>query len=406
MRRKIILVTLFLFCLTFARAQEKLNSFPAPVGFVNDFAGVLDKEAERNLEIKLRESARKQSIEIVVVTIKTTGGKNIFDYSLSLAKKWKVGSKNNPSYGMLLLAAIDDRKYFTQISKSLETIFSNARIGEIQRQFLVPEFKKGDYASGLSNTVNSYLRDFENFQKAKSAALTGKINIKKPDALLASSLQSIVVTTKNWLAIQGEARLFERQNINSVWQAIGKSFPVVVGKNGIVWSADVAYLLKNETREFKTEGDGKSPAGIFALTSAFGTAGKTDKIKLPFTELIEATECVDDVKSSHYNSIVDRNQVGNFDWKSSEKMLAVGAQYDLGVFVEHNQEKQKGAGSCIFLHIWKDSDTGTAGCTAMARENMETILYWLDAKKNPVLIQLPIEDYKKFQITWKLPKLN
>jgi D-alanyl-D-alanine dipeptidase len=99
-------------------------------------------------------------------------------------------------------------------------------------------------------------------------------------------------------------------------------------------------------------------------------------------------------------------QVGNLDWKSSEKMLELVPQYDLGVFVEHNREKQAGAGSCIFLHVWSDAGTGTAGCTAMSRDNMETVLYWLDAKKNPVLIQLPVEDYKKLQTTWKLPKLK
>ena len=99
-------------------------------------------------------------------------------------------------------------------------------------------------------------------------------------------------------------------------------------------------------------------------------------------------------------------KVGNFDWKSSEKMLAVGEQYDLGVFVAHNSERQAGGGSCIFLHIWKDADSPTVGCTAMARENIEKILTFLDAKKNPVLIQLPEDTYTQFQTKWKLPKLT
>ena len=98
-------------------------------------------------------------------------------------------------------------------------------------------------------------------------------------------------------------------------------------------------------------------------------------------------------------------QVGVYDWKSSEKMAEIVPQYDLCGFVEHNFEKQKGAGSCIFLHIWKDAETGTVGCTAMERANIETILARLDPQKNPVLIQLPEVDYKKFQTEWKLPKL-
>jgi D-alanyl-D-alanine dipeptidase len=229
----------------------------------------------------------------------------------------------------------------------------------------------------------------------------------KPLAPFSESLQAVVVTTKDWSAVRGEAQIYERADNKSNWKAVGKSFPVVVGKNGMAWSDGLNELPSDTGRLLmKTEGDGKSPAGIFGLSSAFGTIEKNDRVNLPYTKLEQWTECVDDLKSSQYNRLVNRTKIGNYDWKSSEKMLEIGPQYDLGVFVEHNPEKQSGAGSCIFLHIWKDAKTGTAGCTAMARDNMETILYWLDARKNPVLIQLPAEDYRKFQTYWKLPKLK
>lgn len=234
-----------------------------------------------------------------------------------------------------------------------------------------------------------------------------KIIAPSPVIPYSKSLQAIVVTTENWSAVSGTARFYERGNVKSDWKAVGKSFAVVVGANGMAWSDGLNELPSDTGRLLmKTEGDGKSPAGIFSLSTAFGTADRSGKINLPYTKLEPSTECVDDVKSTHYNRIVDRVKVGNFDWKSSEKMLEIVPQYDLGVFVEHNREKQKGAGSCIFLHIWKNAETGTAGCTAMERENMEAILSRLDARKNPVLIQMPLEDYKKRQTTWKLPKIN
>lgn len=236
--------------------------------------------------------------------------------------------------------------------------------------------------------------------------------IKKPETPkvippYSKSLQAVVVTTPDWNAFQGTAQIFQRKSAKSAWKSVGKSFPVVVGQNGMAWGAGLNELPSDTGRLLmKVEGDGKSPAGIFALTSAFGSAEKAAFIKFPYTKLEEYTECVDDVKSTHYNKIVDRMKVGNFDWKSSEKMLEIGAPYELGVFVEHNSEKQKGGGSCIFLHIWKDEQTGTSGCTAMARENLETVLQTLDLKKNPVLIQLPTDSYTQFQTKWKLPKLK
>ena len=225
------------------------------------------------------------------------------------------------------------------------------------------------------------------------------------EAPYSESLQAVVVATKNWSAVNGTAQRFERENIKSNWKKIGMSFPVVVGRNGMAWSDGLNELPSDTGRLLmKTEGDGKSPAGIFSLRAAFGTAEKSNQIKLPYTRLTEYTECVDDVKSFHYNKIVNRMQVGIYDWKSSEKMLEVGEQYDLGVFVEHNFERQKGAGSCIFLHVWKNETSGTAGCTAMERKNVETVTAWLDPNKNPVLVQFPADTYRQFQTKWKLPK--
>ena len=233
-----------------------------------------------------------------------------------------------------------------------------------------------------------------------------KVEPPKLTVPFSAARQAVVVTTKDWAYVQGNAQLFERGTVKDEWKPVGERFSIVVGKNGMAWSDGLNELPSAaENLLMKIEGDGKSPAGIFSLSSAFGTIAKNEKIKLPFTKLEEWTECVDDVNSKHYNRIVNRMQVGVFDWKSSEKMLEIVPQYDLGVFVEHNSEKQKGAGSCIFLHVWTNNATGTAGCTAMAKADMEKILYWLDAKKNPVLIQLPATQYAKLQTSWKLPKL-
>ncbi len=234
-----------------------------------------------------------------------------------------------------------------------------------------------------------------------------KIEPPRKEIPYAESLQAVVVTTDDWNSVTGTARLFERESRRSNWKAVSETFPVVVGKNGMAWGGGSNYSpIGEESRLIlKREGDGKSPAGIFGLSSAFGTIAKKDQIKLPFTKLDESTECVDDVNSTYYNRIVNRAAVEKFDWKSSEKMFEIVPQYDLGVFVEYNFNKQKGAGSCIFLHVWTNDASGTAGCTAMEKANTEKILYWLDPQKNPVLIQLPKGEYAKGQLSWKLPKI-
>ena len=243
---------------------------------------------------------------------------------------------------------------------------------------------------------------------ASAVSFSGQVKKPEPAAVkvpFTQSLQAVVVTTKDWNSVSGNASLFERKNINSDWKPTGDTFPVVVGANGLAW----AELLNGhmDMVKIKQEGDGNAPAGLFPLTASFGTSSKPNAVELPYTKLDKFTECVDDAKSGFYNRIVNRMQVGNFDWKSSEKMLAVGEQYELGVFVAYNSfPVERGRGSCIFLHIWKDAASGTSGCTAMERRSLERIVAWLSPSKNPYLVQMPQKIYESRRKSWKLPKIK
>lgn len=234
----------------------------------------------------------------------------------------------------------------------------------------------------------------------------GQIKSPQPPPVktpFAESLQAVVVTSMEWEATQGTARLFERTNPRAKWKSVGDQFAVVVGRSGMAWAIDSA---PENITEFKKEGDGKAPAGMFPLTFVFGSATKPEQLEFPYTKIEQFTECVDDPKSTHYNKIVDRMKVGIFDWKSSEKMLEVGEEYGLGVFVAYNSFPVRSEnGSCIFLHVWKDASTPTAGCTAMERLDLERLITWLDASKTPYLVQMPDGELKKFRNKWKLPKI-
>jgi len=198
---------------------------------------------------------------------------------------------------------------------------------------------------------------------------------------------------------------FARPDAQSDWKSVGGPIAVVVGRSGLGWGRGINPPVALPG-PIKQEGDGRSPAGVFSLSSAFGSARPEELpgIKLPYLPLNEFIECVDDPKSGRYNSIVDRTRVPEVEWKSSEKMLEVGAPYRLGVVVEHNgNPRLAGGGSCIFMHIWKGPGSATSGCTAMAPENMELVASWLDPSSYPVLVQLPQHQYNLLKNAWGLP---
>jgi L,D-peptidoglycan transpeptidase YkuD (ErfK/YbiS/YcfS/YnhG family) len=235
----------------------------------------------------------------------------------------------------------------------------------------------------------------------------------KTNDIAGRSTQMIVVTTPEWNAVQGRMQRYERTSPGAAWQPVGDSIAIVVGKSGMAWGSGLIATdsVRASGDPVKREGDGRSPAGVFSLGTAFGYAlDPLTGTKLPYLSLTGSIECVDDVDSSRYNRIVDRSSVTP-DWKSSEHMRETGEAYRWGIVVNHNAianpdgapQPVRGAGSCIFLHIWKDSAHGTAGCTAMQPAQIETLLEWLDPKRTPVLVQLPVDAYARGMKQWGLP---
>lgn len=136
---------------------------PTPTGFVNDYAGVLDAATKQRIEKRLREFKEKSNpqVELAVAIVDTTGDRPIFDYSLQMAREWKIGSKQDDNPSALLLVAISDRKYFTQVGRDLEDELPDGLAGQIQRQYLVPEFKNRNYGKGIEDTMDAYIRTIE-----------------------------------------------------------------------------------------------------------------------------------------------------------------------------------------------------------------------------------------------------
>ncbi len=212
----------------------------------------------------------------------------------------------------------------------------------------------------------------------------------------------IVVTTSDWNNLQGTLTRYERHGKH--WKQIGDKINIVVGKNGLAWDPVLARgNAEAYSGPIKHEGDGRSPAGIFALNrGTFGFAPSLSDAS-NYRSLTPTTECVDDINSRYYGQVVDRLKVKDVDWNSSEKMREV-PQYVWGVIVNYNMDHPVPAdGSCIFLHKWTNSTTGTAGCTAMPVEYIEKIVDWLSRKDDAVLVQLPESEYKRLRSQWQLP---
>ncbi|HEX8749386.1 MAG TPA: TPM domain-containing protein, partial [Pyrinomonadaceae bacterium] len=163
------------------RAQSGGASIPEATGnAVNDFANIIDAETERPLEQTLINLKREQKIEFAVVTVRTTGGQDIFDYTLAVGRKWGVGPQEGSKEGLLLLVAVDDRKYFTLVSRHLQGELPDGIAGSIQRQNLIPAFRAGDYGKGITDTIRAYIDRVAEQRGFSTAGIYAQVDTTRP----------------------------------------------------------------------------------------------------------------------------------------------------------------------------------------------------------------------------------
>ena len=234
-----------------------------------------------------------------------------------------------------------------------------------------------------------------------------------PSPVPAQSRQLLTVTTDTWSATSGHLQRFERRG--RAWRPVGGAVPVRVGRSGMGWGLGLHPPAAAGSGEpVKREGDGRAPAGVFRLSAAFGYAAN-EPTGLPYIPTDGDTECVDDTASQVYNRVTRRTPASA--WGSHEEMRLDAHIYRIGVVVAHNgtgvdaglvpglrgPQTQRGAGSCIFLHVWRTPETATSGCTSMPDAALQGVLAWLDAAAAPVLVQLPRDVYGRLARPWDLP---
>ena len=124
------------------------DDVPSPAGWVNDFAGVISPEYKQKLDSLISELDAKTSAEIAVVTVNSISPFGETEYARLLFDKWKPGKKGKDN-GVLILLAVQERRWRIETGYGVEGILPDGLCGEIGRNYMVPYFKDGQYGLGL-----------------------------------------------------------------------------------------------------------------------------------------------------------------------------------------------------------------------------------------------------------------
>ena len=209
--------------------------------------------------------------------------------------------------------------------------------------------------------------------------------------LPATTDQVLLATTAGWRETAATVRCLQRTP--SGWRVVGVAIAARVGRSGLGWGLGEHVPGAGP---IKREGDGRAPAGVFTLGTAFGYASAApDGLQLAYRQATARDYFVDAPESAAYNEwrqipAGEANEPGQ-RWRSAERMRRDDELYELGLVVNHNPAPAvPGRGSAIFLHVWRGPDQATSGCTAMARADLLRVLTWLRADARPLLVQVPM----------------
>lgn len=164
-----------LFFIAILGAQVAFSQFAIPEKpklqtSVYDYANLLTSEQKSALESKLIQYSDSTSTQIVVITVETINGEDIGILTPKWAHEWGIGQAKEDN-GVLMLLANKERKIWIAPGYGVEHKLTAGITGELVRNIIIPEFKKGDFYGGLdkgSDAIFEVLKGtYKNKEKPK-----------------------------------------------------------------------------------------------------------------------------------------------------------------------------------------------------------------------------------------------
>lgn len=154
--KKIVVLFVLIFAI-FAQAQYQIPEKPSLQTSVYDYAKLLSDNEKTQLEEKLVKYSDSTSTQIVVITIEDLNGDNIETLTPNWGQTWGIGDAEKDN-GIVILLSKNDRKIWISSGYGTEVQLVAGRTGEIIRNVFTPEFKAGNYYSGLDKGTNAIFK--------------------------------------------------------------------------------------------------------------------------------------------------------------------------------------------------------------------------------------------------------
>jgi uncharacterized protein len=109
---------------------------------------ILNESTVAQIDTILTSLEKNTSVQVAVVVLGSIGTSDPFDFSQQLFTTWGIGRKENNN-GLLILFVNDIRTVRFHTGDGIEGVLPDVVCKRIQRDYMVPAFKNGDYQTGM-----------------------------------------------------------------------------------------------------------------------------------------------------------------------------------------------------------------------------------------------------------------
>ncbi|MEO5601256.1 MAG: TPM domain-containing protein [Cyclobacteriaceae bacterium] len=133
-------------------AQSTVESIPNQKlingSYVSNPDNILDGRTVAEIDTLLKLLERKTSVQVAVIVVESIGDDDVFEFAQNLFNTWGIGNKENDN-GLLVLLVNDQNTIRFHTGDGVEGVLPDVVCKRIQRDYMLPEFKNGNYNAGM-----------------------------------------------------------------------------------------------------------------------------------------------------------------------------------------------------------------------------------------------------------------
>jgi len=165
MKKKALIVSFLIFTIFrsgFSQTDQiESFNFPKKIGCINDYEGLFTEQEIMELNEIISNYEKNTSNQVIIVSTNTYKPfETVKEYALELANYWGI-SQNGKSNGVIMIVDKSINKVHIEVSQGMESKLKDKEVELIIANIIIPEFKNGNYFTGVRNGVVEILKELE-----------------------------------------------------------------------------------------------------------------------------------------------------------------------------------------------------------------------------------------------------